>query len=204
MRVARKPHAEYRYLLPFLLVQLLFVFTLIIIFLLYFPSDQPLNLVMANDTSNFEYFRYNPSLPAAVIFTVLFLLTSILHIFQLVRTRTWYFTPLVVGCLMECLGYIGRIWCSRQSPNWTLGAYIFQSLFLLVAPALFAASIYMILRRIIVAVDGEKHSLIKEKWLTKIFVASDIASFLILSSGMCNSILLCLVFHMKVFPIHHN
>ena len=105
---------------------------------------------------------------------------------------------------MECLGYIGRIWCSRQSPNWTLGAYIFQSLFLLVAPALFAASIYMILRRIIVAVDGEKHSLIKEKWLTKIFVASDIASFLILSSGMCDSILLCLVLHKKGFPTHHS
>jgi hypothetical protein len=139
---------------------------------------------MANDTINFEYFRYNPSLAAAVIFTILFLLTSVLHIYQLVRTRTWYFTPLVVGCLMECLGYIGRIWCARQSPNWTLGPYIFQSIFLLVAPALFAASIYMILRRIIVAVDGEKYSMIKERWLTKIFVASDILSFLILSSGM--------------------
>jgi hypothetical protein len=144
---------------------------------------------MANDTSTFEYYRYHPSLPAAVVFTILFLLTALLHIYQLVRTRTWYFTPVVVGCLMECLGYIGRIWSSTQTPNWTLGPYIIQSLFILIAPALVAASIYMILGRIIVAVDGEKHSLIRKKWLTKIFVASDVFSFLVLSGGMLNSMI---------------
>lgn len=58
-----------------------------------------------------------------------------------------------------------------------------QSLLLLVAPALFAASIYIILGRIILLTDGEAHSLIRQKWLTKIFVAGDVLSFLMQSGG---------------------
>jgi hypothetical protein len=85
---------------------------------------------------------------------------------------------------MEMIGYIGRILSSRQSPNWTLGPFIMQSTLLLIAPSLFTASIYMMLGRIIVAVDGEKYSLIKKRWLTKIFVITDIISFLVLSGGM--------------------
>jgi hypothetical protein len=58
-----------------------------------------------------------------------------------------------------------------------------QSLLLLVAPALFAASIYIILGRIILLVDGEKHSIIRQKWLTKIFVTGDIISFVTQMGG---------------------
>jgi hypothetical protein len=63
-----------------------------------------------------------------------------------------------------------------------------QSILLLVAPALFAASIYMTLGRIIMLVDGEAHSIIAKRWLTKLFVAGDVLSFLMQSSGMlfCN------------------
>ncbi|KAL5352442.1 hypothetical protein ACLOAV_002390 [Pseudogymnoascus australis] len=58
-----------------------------------------------------------------------------------------------------------------------------QTLLLLVAPALFAASIYMVLSRVILLVDGESHALIKKKWLTKIFVCGDVASFMLQGGG---------------------
>lgn len=58
-----------------------------------------------------------------------------------------------------------------------------QSLLLLVAPALFAASIYIILGRIILMTDGEPRSLIRLKWLTKIFVTGDVISFLLQGGG---------------------
>lgn len=58
-----------------------------------------------------------------------------------------------------------------------------QELLLLLAPALFAASIYMVLGRIILLVDGEKSSVIRSKWLTKLFVAGDVLSFLVQSAG---------------------
>ena len=57
--------------------------------------------------------------------------------------------------------------------------YIIQNFFILVAPALFAASIYMTLGRIIRSVKGERLSLVRVNWLTKTFVIGDIMSFMI-------------------------
>lgn len=133
----------------------------------------------------FKLFNYDPSLAAAALFTVLFALTSIFHTYQLIRTRTWYFTALVVGGALESAGYIARIVCSQQTPDWTLGVYIIQAIFLLVAPALFSASIYMVLGRLIKIVNGQEYCVINLRWLTKIFVTGDIISFLVLSGGMC-------------------
>ncbi|KAH8431801.1 RTA1 domain-containing protein [Aspergillus melleus] len=57
--------------------------------------------------------------------------------------------------------------------------YCIQNVFILLGPALFAASVYMVLGRIITAVGGEHHSLIRVNWLTKIFVLGDVLSFLV-------------------------
>lgn len=58
-----------------------------------------------------------------------------------------------------------------------------QSLLLLLAPALFAASVYMIFGRLIRLLGGERYSIIRVKWLTKIFVLGDALSFLVQSGG---------------------
>jgi hypothetical protein len=134
----------------------------------------------------FKDYNYDPSLGAAALFTVLFFLTSVVHIYQLWSTKTWYFIPLTIGALLEGIGYCGRIISSKQSPNWTTGPFIIQSICLLVAPALFAATIYMVLGKIILAVDGESYSLIRKRLLTKIFVTCDVLSFLVLSGGKCH------------------
>jgi hypothetical protein len=163
---------------------------------------------MAFKDTDFVFYNYNPSLVAAIIFILLFSSLTVFHAFQLIRKGTWYFIPFLIGCIcsssfysyplfpspspwstqltiaVESIGYIGRIVSSKQSPNWTLGPYICQSLLILLAPALFAASIYMILGRIILLTDGETHSVIRARWLTKVFVAGDVLSFLAQSAGM--------------------
>lgn len=58
-----------------------------------------------------------------------------------------------------------------------------QALLLLVSPALFAASIYMALGRLIEVVGGERHSLISTRWLTKVFVVGDVISFALQGAG---------------------
>jgi hypothetical protein len=58
-----------------------------------------------------------------------------------------------------------------------------QSVFLLVAPALFAASIYMELGRIVESCDGDKHLFVRRRWMTSIFVFGDVISFLMQGSG---------------------
>ncbi|KAK2761753.1 hypothetical protein FQN54_001581 [Arachnomyces sp. PD_36] len=130
-----------------------------------------------------EYYRYDPSLVAAIIFIALFFITTGIHTFQLIRSRTWYFIPLVIGGFFQAIGYIGRVLSSNETPNWTLGPYIMQTLLILVAPALFAASVYMVLGRIILLVDGEELSMIRKRWLTKIFVTGDILSFVMQGAG---------------------
>lgn len=77
---------------------------------------------------------------------------------------------------------------SQQAPNLTIAPYVIQTLLLLVAPALFAASIYMILVRIVISVDGESYCLIKSRWLTKVFVTSDVVTFFIQLGGMSDGI----------------
>ncbi|OGE49975.1 hypothetical protein PENARI_c019G09408 [Penicillium arizonense] len=138
---------------------------------------------MVSSKSGWIAYTYNPSIAAAVIFVILFAVTTLLHTFHLFRTRTWFFIPLVIGGYFELVGYIGRAMSAQQSPNWTLGPYVIQSTLLLIAPALFAASIYMELGRIVLMVKGEKLALVRVSWMTKIFVAGDVLSFLMQASG---------------------
>lgn len=85
---------------------------------------------------------------------------------------------------MEVIGYAGRARSGYESPDWTLGPYIIQAILLLVAPALFAATIYMELGRIISVVDGEGHVMIRKEWMTKLFVTGDVLSFFLQGGGM--------------------
>lgn len=57
--------------------------------------------------------------------------------------------------------------------------YAIQNVFILLGPALFAASIYMCLSRIIRGVHGDHHSLLKPSRLTKTFVTGDVLSFVV-------------------------
>ncbi|KAK1782296.1 RTA1 like protein-domain-containing protein [Copromyces sp. CBS 386.78] len=136
-----------------------------------------------SETQKFEFFKYDPSLAANAVFVALFGIIAVGHTFLLVRNRTWYFIPFVLGCLFEAVGYIGRIIAAGETPNWTLTPYIIQSLLILLGPALYAASIYMILGRLIRMLEAEAYSVIRVNWLTKIFVLGDVLSFLAQGAG---------------------
>ncbi|PWY91493.1 RTA1 like protein [Aspergillus sclerotioniger CBS 115572] len=128
-------------------------------------------------------YAYYPSVGGAAVMIMMFLGGVAIFTYQLIRTRAWLTIAALIGGMFETVGYIGRAMSGNQSPNWTLGPYIIQSTLLLVAPALFAATIYMVLGRIIALVNGEHHSIIRLRWLTKIFVLGDCLSFLMQSSG---------------------
>lgn len=86
--------------------------------------------------------------------------------------------------LVQAFGYVGKAVNAFEPPKcWTLPPFIMQTLLILIAPALFAASIYMILGRIILLTDGEKYSLLKRRWLTKVFVIGDVISFFMQMGG---------------------
>lgn len=58
---------------------------------------------------------------------------------------------------------------------------------LLVAPPLFAATLYMLLGRIVMGLNAKSYSLIKPRWLTSIFVTSDVICFVVQLGGESQS-----------------
>lgn len=129
-----------------------------------------------------DRYNYDPSLPAAGIFAFMFLVSTSMHAFHMVKFRTWYWIPFVIGGSFECLGYLFRALSAHDKS--ALGPYIAQTLLILLAPALCAASIYMVLGRIIAMLpNGERYSMIRHNWMTKIFVGGDVISFLMQGGG---------------------
>ena len=82
---------------------------------------------------------------------------------------------------VELTAYIARAVSHFFPPS--LGPYIIQSLLTLVAPALFAAIVYMILGRIIRLLHAEHHSMVQVNQLTKLFVLFDVLIFQVQSAG---------------------
>ncbi|KAM6507178.1 hypothetical protein FALCPG4_018560 [Fusarium falciforme] len=137
----------------------------------------------AGSENTFSLYHYDPTIAGGVIFALLFLGTTVFHFWQLFRARCWFMIPLAAGGIFEVIGYAARAKSGDESPNWTLGPYIMQAILLLVAPALFAATIYMELGRIVIMTDGEGHVLIPKKWMTKVFVTGDVLSFILQGGG---------------------
>ena len=69
------------------------------------PADAPIII-----------FGYTPSFALGLLGVILFSISTILHSYQIYRYRTWYFIPVVVGAVMEVVGYIFRILASRVDP----------------------------------------------------------------------------------------
>lgn len=60
-----------------------------------------LDLIARADFTEFQFYHYNPSIAAAVIFIVAFFASSLWHSWQLYRTRLWFMIPLLLGGLCE-------------------------------------------------------------------------------------------------------
>lgn len=152
--------------------------------------------VLKPTPSGYFLWDYVPSRIAAIAVAALFLIGTLAVIWRSIRTRTKFAIPFIISgtckstssfpssglqhpnrvLLVEIGGYAAR--AAAQDITDSLPPYIAQSILILVAPALFAASIYMILGRVIRSTGGERHSLIQPERLTRIFVAGDVVSFL--------------------------
>jgi hypothetical protein len=65
-----------------------------------------------DDPTAWVPYRYYPSSVAAIIFVVAFGLTTLLHTFQLVKKKTWYFIPLIIGGL--CMSHVPSLPIAAQ------------------------------------------------------------------------------------------
>lgn len=82
---------------------------------------------------------------------------------------------------VEAVGFATRIF-GHYKPEANI-PFSAQTLLILLAPILFAATAYMFLGRIITATGCESYSIIRPKHLTKIFIGGDILCFLVQTLG---------------------
>ncbi|PVH95388.1 hypothetical protein DM02DRAFT_482480, partial [Periconia macrospinosa] len=133
-------------------------------------------------------YYYTPTFTGAVITASIFLVLFVIHTTLLLRTRTWFCTPLAIGALCEVIGFGARAYShSNKTYSRTnagpLIALIVQAVLILLAPILFAATIYMFLGRIIRATGHTSLSPININNVTKIFVWCDFILLNLQSTG---------------------
>ncbi|KAH3951182.1 hypothetical protein HBI56_089410 [Parastagonospora nodorum] len=140
---------------------------------------------MANPPSSPEFdwkmYRYTPTLIGALIALIVFLIMTLLHLWQFLRLRQRIVIFVIIGALCEVAGYGARI--SSHFDNEAWGSFITQGVFLLVGPLFFAATIYMMLGRTIRLAGGEDVSFIKPMCYTRIFVTADVTTLIIQGLG---------------------
>ncbi|EXJ76031.1 uncharacterized protein A1O5_00539 [Cladophialophora psammophila CBS 110553] len=130
------------------------------------------------ETSQYEYL---PSTAASVIFIIVFGTLTVGHIFLMIRGKQWFMAAFIVGGLFEVSGFGVRILGHNNPCN--DNSEIAQKILILVAPSIFAATIYMILGRTVRAIRGDKLSPIRPSRLTVIFVSGDVACFCVQVAG---------------------
>lgn len=139
---------------------------------------------------------YTPSTGANLLFLFIFFLLFVIELVNVFLAKRKYKQrvekiksrryvnqqiPFLVGLALETIGYGLRIQARSQKDS--ILVYSLQSLCILLAPVFVAATMYMLLGQIILVLRAEKLSLIKVKFLTKIFVAGDIISFFLQAIG---------------------
>ncbi|PVH68551.1 RTA1 like protein [Cadophora sp. DSE1049] len=133
---------------------------------------------MANDNG---IYPYKPNGPICIAAALFFGLSAVYHVFQMIRKKTWFYTPLVIGSIMMTLGYVARYFSTKSTSS--LGPYIIQSLFIILPPSLYAATIYMTYGRIAIFVNNPQASLMRPTRVTKIFVVGDVIAFFMQAGG---------------------
>ncbi|KAJ8475099.1 hypothetical protein ONZ45_g15727 [Pleurotus djamor] len=126
-------------------------------------------------------YGYYPTTYVAIIFLVLFGLSTLGHTVQAGLLRTWWMFP--TACLagaLEVLGWAGRLWSSYSPRN--SDAFQIQICATILGPTPLVAANFIILGRIIAKL-GPAYSRLSPKWYTAVFLTCDIVALVIQGIG---------------------
>ncbi|KAF7342311.1 hypothetical protein MVEN_01819500 [Mycena venus] len=126
-------------------------------------------------------YGYIPHEYVAIIFVVLFGISTILHIGQATYYRMWWLLPTACLCgLGELVGWSGRLW-SSFSPSFS-NPYMMQITSTIIAPTPLIAVNFILLSWIVTRL-GPCYARLTPIWYTVIFVSCDILALVIQGAG---------------------
>ncbi|KAF2677555.1 RTA1-domain-containing protein [Lentithecium fluviatile CBS 122367] len=122
-------------------------------------------------------YGYTPSIVVGVLGCALFALAGVLHAWQLVKYRSWYFSTVMVGIAFEIVGYAFRCLSAKVNP-YHVSYFVIQYFFIVVAPVFFAAAIYTVLS-ILISATGQHYAPLPPKWILWIFITCDVIATIV-------------------------
>ncbi|OBT91793.2 hypothetical protein VE01_09358 [Pseudogymnoascus verrucosus] len=131
-------------------------------------------------------WAFCPSTPPAIVFTVLFALTTFAHLSQAIFYKKAYCWVIVGSAFIQTVNYICRI-ISITNPN-TLGPYAAWFILMLIAPLFTNAFVYMVMGRMIWNyIPSAKLYRITAWRFSAFFVIFDIIALIIQVAGASSS-----------------
>ncbi|EXJ67445.1 uncharacterized protein A1O5_09458 [Cladophialophora psammophila CBS 110553] len=150
-----------------------------------------------DNNSDLNLYFYSPSTALAVIFSVLYFLLTLWHGYiNFIATRRHvtykhkYTIPLFVACVISTAGWSVRIASIHNLASIPL--YAVSASYIVISPIFVCATLYLLLTRLIrMSLPAEENGGQKQQvffrippaWLGRIFITSDIFSFLTQCSG---------------------
>ncbi|THG98758.1 hypothetical protein EW026_g3490 [Hermanssonia centrifuga] len=126
-------------------------------------------------------YNYTPTESVAIIFLVLFSISTIFHIFAALRYRLWWLIP--TACLAatgEVIGWAGRLWSSQNVL--ANDPFMMQIVCTIIAPTPFVAAIFILFGHLVRRL-GEGYSMISARWYSRIFLTCDLIALFIQAVG---------------------
>ncbi|KAJ0340566.1 hypothetical protein COL154_008631 [Colletotrichum chrysophilum] len=103
-------------------------------------------------------YGYYPNVGGNAFLLAIFILCTVSQLFLGVKYRLRAFmTVMVIGCLLEALGYIGRLMMSKNP--WSGVGFRLQVICLILAPSFLAAGIYLTLKHLVLYIGPENSRL---------------------------------------------
>ncbi|KAI0763256.1 RTA1 like protein-domain-containing protein [Irpex lacteus] len=145
--------------------------------------------ISSNSTSTDGTPKHDPHNPLGYITNnvlttiglVLTVLVAITQTWLIIKTKAKYMLVLVIAECCYAIGIAARYGLHYQPDSKNI--YIIEYLFITLSPCGFVAAEYVILGRLVHWVKGDRYLLIRPSWVTKVFVASDVITFLIQAFG---------------------
>lgn len=105
----------------------------------------------------------------------------VIHLFQTIRYRSWYFITFPIGLLFEIVGYVARSLSAKKDPYHLL-YFILNYFFIVTAPVFLAAGVYTILSALIPRL-GRRYSFLPPKFILWFFITSDVIATVVQITG---------------------
>ncbi|KAJ4012578.1 phospholipid-translocating ATPase rsb1 [Fusarium irregulare] len=146
--------------------------------------DRSLCTMATCSVEQYGWYHYVPNLGANAFYLAVFAIFAIIQLYLAIRYKVWgtFAGGLVLGCVVEAIGYAGRVMQARGDGIFKKKYFVIQLVCLTIAPALISAPIYLSLGRVVKAY-GRQYSLMAPRTYAIIFICSDVVSLVLQAMG---------------------